>query len=130
MTEITLNESDRQILAECAEQLGVSCEDALHEAVSCLHASLTEALPRTSTDDATRFTKSRAAGHFASGKQVQAINDARSVETENLWGAARAGIRAGLQDARYLPGNYFAPVIAFAYWIHDVTERAMTRWRS
>lgn len=127
MTELTLKESDRQILAECAEQLGTSSEDALHEAGSCLHACLIEASPRASTDDAKLFTKSRAVVRVAPGKQGHVIKDGRSTDAGNLWGAAREGIRDGLRDARTLPGDYFAPVIAFAYWIHNVAERAMIR---
>lgn len=130
MTEITLNESDRQILAQCAEQLGVSTQDALHEALCCLHASLTAASPQTSTGGATRPMRSGAPAHVAPGNQCLVMDDARSTDIGRLWGAARSGIRDGLRDARHLPRQYFAPLIALAYWMHDVTEGVMNRKRT
>ncbi|AND70636.1 hypothetical protein ATSB10_31820 [Dyella thiooxydans] len=39
------------------------------------------------------------------------------------------GVRLGLRDARHLSKQYFAPLIALAYWMHDVTEGVMNRKR-
>ncbi|WP_063673647.1 hypothetical protein [Dyella thiooxydans] len=129
MAESMLGPSDRRVLEECAEKLGMTPEEALREAVSNLHALVHEGQPpgKASTH------KVVARPPHETGQPGQAPTHQRMGDADHaaggLWRAMGEGVRLGLRDARHLSKQYFAPLIALAYWMHDVTEGVMNRKR-
>ncbi|MBU6249399.1 MAG: hypothetical protein KGN77_16820 [Xanthomonadaceae bacterium] len=129
MAESMLGQSDRRALEECAEKLGMTPEEALREAVSNLHALVHEGQP---PGEASRHRVVARPPH-ETDQPVPAGTYERPVHADHaaggLWRAMGEGVRLGLRDARHLAKQYFAPLIALAYWMHDVTEGVMNRKR-
>lgn len=129
MAESMLGPSDRRVLEECAEKLGMTPEEALREAVSHLHVLVHEGQPPGEASmQGLGARPPHEAGQPGPAPTHQRMGDADH-EAGSLWRAMGEGVRLGLRDARHLPKQYFAPLIALAYWMHDVTEGVMNRKR-
>lgn len=129
MAESMLGPSDRRVLEECAEKLGMTPEEALREAVSNLHALVHEGQPPGEASRQRVVTRlPHEAGQPGPAPTPQRMGDADHA-AGGPWRAMGEGVRLGLRDARRLPKQYFAPLIALAYWMHDVTEGVMNRKR-
>ena len=129
MAESMLGPSDRRVLEECAEKLGMTPEEALREAVSNLHALVHEGQPPggASTHKVVARPPHETDQPAPAGTYERPVHADQAAGS--LWRAMGEGVRLGLRDARHLPKQYFAPLIALAYWMHDVTEGVMNRKR-